>query len=343
MTNRWCVSDELRQTLLKVSTVTPEFSATVGNLEQGWFCASELGDATGNRLGEALQQTAKNYPGADARAQGALFMNQYAWNVSGVAIAAFLMQKRVPDLVSNNMALRTSTITWEEDGESSEYDQLEVRFLSGHFAALLDDPMAGQVDVLTLPDVDSLREWLRQRLEAHLQPIIARIHTNCGLSQAALWRIVADCCAQAFLQAGRQCNVETEGERHGLAFVKVPGSPLNNPQLHLELSLAEGDVVFVFGDPSELFENPLWNALSAVQDGRAYEVGYYWWGDSLLSAHRMLDDLFFYVAGIRESLEFKEGHARSSTLPSGTFTGHPQFELHEIIQSTIQIVREADQ
>jgi iron complex transport system substrate-binding protein len=110
-----------------------------------------------------------------------------------------------------------------------------------------------------------------------------------------------------------------------------------------ELSLAEGDVVFVFGDPSELFENPLWNALSAVQDGRAYEVGYYWWGDSLLSAHRMLDDLFFYVAGIRESLEFKEGHARSSTLPSGTFTGHPQLELHEIIQSTIQIVREADQ
>lgn len=65
-----------------------------------------------------------------------------------------------------------------------------------------------------------------------------------------------------------------------------------------ELPLAEGDVVFVFGDPAELFDNPLWNALPAVRDGRAYEVGYYWWGDSLLSAHRMLDDLFTILAGV---------------------------------------------
>lgn len=71
-----------------------------------------------------------------------------------------------------------------------------------------------------------------------------------------------------------------------------------------ELPLAEGDVVFVFGDPSELFENPLWNALPAVQDGRAHEVGYYWWGDSLLSAHRMLDDLFFYVAGVEATYDY---------------------------------------
>ncbi len=63
-----------------------------------------------------------------------------------------------------------------------------------------------------------------------------------------------------------------------------------------ELLLADGGVVFVFGDPSTLFEMPLWNALPAVQEDRAYEVGYYWWGDSLLSAHDMLDDLFTYIA-----------------------------------------------
>ncbi|MEL6527970.1 MAG: iron-siderophore ABC transporter substrate-binding protein, partial [Chloroflexota bacterium] len=62
-----------------------------------------------------------------------------------------------------------------------------------------------------------------------------------------------------------------------------------------EMQLADGDIIFVFGDSTELVEMPVWNALSAVQNDRAYEVGYYWWGDSLLSAHDMLDDLFTYV------------------------------------------------
>lgn len=66
-----------------------------------------------------------------------------------------------------------------------------------------------------------------------------------------------------------------------------------------ELQLANGDVVFVFGEPSELVEQPLWRALPAVQDGRAHVVGYYWWGDSLLSAHDMLDDVFMFVADVQ--------------------------------------------
>ncbi|NJL94996.1 MAG: hypothetical protein HC915_15380 [Anaerolineae bacterium] len=42
----------------------------------------------------------------------------------------------------------------------------------------------------------------------------------------------------------------------------------------------------------------LWDALPAVRAGNAHVVGYYWWGDSLLSAHAMLDDLFRYVAKV---------------------------------------------
>lgn len=40
-----------------------------------------------------------------------------------------------------------------------------------------------------------------------------------------------------------------------------------------------------------------------------------------------------------DSREFKEGHAQSSTLPEGTFRGHPQLEVHEIIQNTAKIER----
>jgi hypothetical protein len=73
----------------------------------------------------------------------------------------------------------------------------------------------------------------------------------------------------------------------------------------------EGDVVFAFGDTSELEENVLWQALAAVRDERAFIVGYYWWGEGLLSAHDMLDDLFTYVAEVELTPElanpFEEG------------------------------------
>ncbi len=65
-----------------------------------------------------------------------------------------------------------------------------------------------------------------------------------------------------------------------------------------ELPLADGDVIFVFGDAPQLMENPLWQTLEGARNDMAFDVGYYWWGDSLLSAHAMLDDLFEYVAGV---------------------------------------------
>lgn len=40
-----------------------------------------------------------------------------------------------------------------------------------------------------------------------------------------------------------------------------------------------------------------------------------------------------------ESAAFKEGHARSGTLPPQTFAGHPKLELFEVIQSTARIER----
>jgi heme-degrading monooxygenase HmoA len=40
-----------------------------------------------------------------------------------------------------------------------------------------------------------------------------------------------------------------------------------------------------------------------------------------------------------ESAAFKEGHARSSTLPPETFLGHPVIEVYEVIQSTARIER----
>ena len=40
-----------------------------------------------------------------------------------------------------------------------------------------------------------------------------------------------------------------------------------------------------------------------------------------------------------ESPSFKEGHARSGSLPPQTFMGHPKLEIFEVIQSTAKIDR----
>lgn len=43
-----------------------------------------------------------------------------------------------------------------------------------------------------------------------------------------------------------------------------------------------------------------------------------------------------HFEGWTNSEEFKEGHAKSGTLPREAFLGHPKIEVHEIIQSTIK-------
>lgn len=68
------------------------------------------------------------------------------------------------------------------------------------------------------------------------------------------------------------------------------------------LSIADGDIVFVFGNTEELFADPLWGALDAVERGDVHEVGYYWYVDGLISAHDMLDDLFTYIAGAESTI-----------------------------------------
>jgi len=43
-----------------------------------------------------------------------------------------------------------------------------------------------------------------------------------------------------------------------------------------------------------------------------------------------------------QSEEFKEGHARSGSLPPQTFAGHPKLEMFDVIQSTAEITRARD-
>ncbi|MEM9955413.1 MAG: ABC transporter substrate-binding protein [Chloroflexota bacterium] len=73
-----------------------------------------------------------------------------------------------------------------------------------------------------------------------------------------------------------------------------------------QIPLVDADYVFVFatdgltdGDGLAYLEetraNPLWQALTAVQDEQLYIVGNYWFSSGYIAAHAIVDDLFTFV------------------------------------------------
>ncbi|MBE9169820.1 iron-siderophore ABC transporter substrate-binding protein [Pleurocapsales cyanobacterium LEGE 06147] len=71
----------------------------------------------------------------------------------------------------------------------------------------------------------------------------------------------------------------------------------------------DGDVMFLwtYGHNPEISQqanitldklkaDPLWLQLKVVQQGKVYEVPSYWFGDSILAANAVIDDLFKYLA-----------------------------------------------
>ena len=204
-------------------------AAKIGDLEPGWFRAADLLRPDTPHLDEGLARSVARYPGAERRVAGAFFIGHYVWYLAAAAIACYLAERRVPDLAAENVALRYTTFMWEEEGESGEGERLDLRFLSGHFAALPTDPAATHSDALLLPDEAALRDWLRQRLEKHLAPVIEAISSRTRLGRRAQWNLAADSLAALYLHTGENLGDKAQGCAEGLALVKAIGSPLRNP------------------------------------------------------------------------------------------------------------------
>jgi hypothetical protein len=221
-------SVSLAATLARATAHDDYLSGEVGPLEDGWQPAAALLDPVSPLLDEGLRRVVRDHPGAERRVAGSFFIGDYAWYIASGAVAAFLAERRVPDLAPQNIALRYSTFRWEEDGESGEATRIDVRFLSERFAALPDDSAAGSPGVLLLPDGAALREWLRTALEAHIEPLTAVVTDRTRLGRRAQWNLVADAVAAVFLHAGRHVGSERSAVEDGLAVVKAAGSPLRN-------------------------------------------------------------------------------------------------------------------
>jgi hypothetical protein len=219
----------LAATVARVAALDPYLIAEAGDLEPGWFRAADLPSVDGAQLGIGLAHAIADYPGAEARVAGAFFVGHYVWYLAAAAIGCYLAERRVPDLAPEQVALRYSSYTWEQDGATGTAERIDVRFLSGRFAALPGDLAADHARALILPDEAALRDWLRRRLEAHLEPLIEAIAARTRLGRRAQWNLAADACARLFLHAGEKLGAGERGRAEGLAFVKAAGSPLRNP------------------------------------------------------------------------------------------------------------------
>jgi hypothetical protein len=218
----------LAAALNRVTVVDENACADIGSLESGWFQATALCDQGSILLNGALARQAKDHPQMEARTRGAYLIGNYSWYVPLAGVVAYLAAARVPDFSPENVALCLRTYTWHEGEHSGEAERMDVRFLNGRFACLPDDPAANHPDAIVLPDSDTLREWLRTRLEAHLTPLIERVFAQTRLSRGAQWCLVADSCAALFLHVGQALGDAARGQGEGLKFVKAPDSPMTN-------------------------------------------------------------------------------------------------------------------
>ena len=118
----------------------------------------------------------------------------------------------------------------------------ELRFPGDRFWTT-DAAAASWSGAVLLADRAALRERFRLTLESHSGALIATIEQATRLSRSAQWRLVGDALSAAFLDAGRRLGIEAAAKADAMAILKVPGSPLDNAQLHyfdLAIPMGEG-------------------------------------------------------------------------------------------------------
>ena len=182
--------------------------------EPGWTVADDLaGDDA--HLDELLGRVGRSCGSADRAVTGALFLRSYLWRVLVPAVAAFLVDRRVPDVGAESVALR-----FDEHGGAAG-----LALLEGRFAALKGDPAAGAAGTVIVRGEDEMLAWLGERLaEAHLPGLFSALG-RCGMKRAekALWGMVADLVAEAFAWVGPALDVEDEAR--AFAHEMLDGSP----------------------------------------------------------------------------------------------------------------------
>jgi len=181
----------------------------------GWSTAAKL-YSDGPLLDDLLRRLGREYGTDIPQVTGSLFLKSYLWRVLAPTVASFLLERRVPDLGPESVALRFDARGFPAD--------LAV---DGAFAALPDDPGAWHPSALVLPSEKDLSRYLGERFAGSLLPgLLAALRPRTRRGMGVLREMAVDAVADAFLIVGQ--GLGREGEAVGLAEEVLTGpSPLS--------------------------------------------------------------------------------------------------------------------
>lgn len=150
----------------------------------------------------------------DAKTRAAYLIGDIAW-AFGLNLAALHVAGRgLPDISASAIAAAPQWYHWEDGEESGEALRFTLRLLASPDA--LHRPLdAGGIHALAVA--------------AHA-PLVETLHAMTRLGRSAMWRLVADALAAAWLRIGKQVGRESEAMRTADAIIQAPGSPLANKQ-----------------------------------------------------------------------------------------------------------------
>ena len=158
---------------------------------------------------EEIGQVARDM---DARTRAAYLVGYVSWAVGRALAACELRLGGLPDVPAGTFGLAPTWQDWEAEGESGRSLDFVVTV-----AAEPDAP-------LLLCDAEAART-LMEDINA---PLVEQLVSATGLSRGALWRLVADGYAAAWLTVGKALGREADAMRAAAVLLKGEGSPLNN-------------------------------------------------------------------------------------------------------------------
>jgi hypothetical protein len=208
-----------------------DLSARTGSPDgDGWVTVADLAD---NRelLEDLMSCVGREYGVRNPAYAGTAVLRGYLWRALSPAVAAFLAERRLPDLSAANVALRFGESGFAED----------VAFVSPRFAALPDDPQAAHPDAEVVPSEGAMLGRMREALAGtHLPGVIPSLRElRVRRGTRVLQRAAADSCAEAFMFVGRELGREEEGLGFAEELLSGP-PPLSAPTNYYVLEYPGG-------------------------------------------------------------------------------------------------------
>lgn len=176
----------------------------------------ELLDRTTSRLETLLLRVCEDYA-APHRVAAAFFLHMYTWAIAEPAVSSYVRERRVPDVAADKVLLR-----FDERGRPGK-----AILLSRRFAALASDDASSGRDAVPLRDERDLVAWFHRRMiDENLESLVEVLRAQKLLGYPALWGIVSDTCADAFVSLSRSGEDLAQVLHSGQAFLKHPDSPV---------------------------------------------------------------------------------------------------------------------